>query len=109
MRRAQRPFAMPPPLSVWPRDLPRTRLKADACERYRETIEKRVQTASSDDEAIPTAKENLYFSAPPTASGFSLMRQDGKEIYRWFKAEARPAPMDKPVLPCSQGLIVNAG
>jgi hypothetical protein len=33
MRRAQRPFAMPPPLSVWPSDLPRTHLKADTCER----------------------------------------------------------------------------
>ncbi len=53
-----------------------------------QTIEKRTHTASSDDEAIRTAKENLRHSAPPTASGFSLMRQDGKEICRWFKTDA---------------------
>jgi len=52
-------------------------------------IEKRTHTAGSDDEAIRTAKENLQFSAPPTASGFSLTRADGKEIYRWFKAAAQ--------------------
>jgi hypothetical protein len=31
-------------------------------------IEKRTHTAGSDDEAIRSAKENLQFSAPPTAS-----------------------------------------
>jgi len=55
------------------------------------TIEKRTQTASSDYEAIRTAKENLQHSAPPTASGFLLMRQNGAEIYRWFKTEADSA------------------
>ena len=28
-------------------------------------------------------------SMPPTASGFSLRKQDGKEIYRWFKPVAQ--------------------
>ena len=93
MRQAQRPFAMPPPPSVWPSDLPRTHLKAPHANGIAKTIEKRMHTASSDDEAIRTAKENLHFSAPPTASGFLLVRQD--EIDRWFKAEARTAPMDK--------------
>ncbi len=59
------------------------------------TIEKRMHTASSDDEAIRTAKENLHFSAPPTASGFSLRRQDGKEIRRWFKMETKNANRPK--------------
>ena len=54
-------------------------------------IEKRVHTASSDLEAIRTMKENLHISAP-TASGFTLRRKDGAEIYRWFKTdEARNA------------------
>ena len=51
-------------------------------------IERRTLSAHSDDEAIRIAKENLKLSAPPTASGFALRKQDGKEIYRWFKPEA---------------------
>jgi hypothetical protein len=51
------------------------------------TIEKRTHTAPSDLEAIRTVKENLHISAP-TASGFSLRRRDGMEIYRWFKTDA---------------------
>jgi hypothetical protein len=50
-------------------------------------IEKRTHTARSDLEAIRTVKENLHISAP-TASGFSLRRKDGMEIYRWFKIDA---------------------
>ncbi len=50
-------------------------------------IEKRAHT---DLEAIRTIKENLHISAP-TASGFSLRRKDGAEIYRWFKTEAQSA------------------
>ena len=42
------------------------------------TIEKRMHTASSDDEAIRTAKENLHFSAPPTASWF-LAEEAGRQ------------------------------
>jgi hypothetical protein len=53
-------------------------------------IEKRAHTASSDLEAIRTIKENFHISAP-TASGFSLRRKDGAEIYRWFKTEAQSA------------------
>jgi hypothetical protein len=52
-------------------------------------IEKRTLAARADDEAIRIAKENLKLSAPPTASGFSLRNQDGKEIYRWFKPVAQ--------------------
>jgi hypothetical protein len=52
-------------------------------------IEKRTLNAPSDDEAVRIAKENLKLSAPPTASGFSLRRQDGKQIYRWFKLVAQ--------------------
>jgi len=55
------------------------------------TIEKRTQTSSSDNEAIRTAKENLQHSAPPNASGFLLRRQNGAEIYRWFKTEVDSA------------------
>jgi hypothetical protein len=51
------------------------------------TIERRTHTARSDLEAIRTVKENLHISAP-TASGFSLRRRDGMEIYRWFKTDA---------------------
>ncbi len=51
------------------------------------TIERRPHTAGSDAEAILTAKEKLRHSAPPTASGFSLRRHDGSEIYRWLKTE----------------------
>jgi hypothetical protein len=50
-------------------------------------IAKRTHTAPSDLEAIRTAKENLRISAP-TASGFSLRRKDGREIYRWFKTDS---------------------
>lgn len=50
-------------------------------------MEKRAHTASSDLEAIRIIKENFRISAP-TASGFSLRRKDGAEIYRWFKMEA---------------------
>jgi hypothetical protein len=50
-------------------------------------IEKRSHTARSDLEAIRTVKDNLHRSAP-TASGFSLRRRDGMEIYRWFKTDA---------------------
>jgi hypothetical protein len=53
-------------------------------------IEKRAHTARSDLEAIRIVKENFHVSAP-TASGFSLRRKDGAEIYRWFKTEARSA------------------
>ena len=53
------------------------------------TIDKRVLAARSDNEAIRIAKENLKFSVPPTASGFSLRKQDDKEIYRWFKPETQ--------------------
>ena len=52
-------------------------------------IEKRTLDAPSDDEAVRIAKENLKLSAPPTASGFSLRGQDGKQIYRWFKLVAQ--------------------
>jgi hypothetical protein len=47
-------------------------------------IEKRTHTAGSDLEAVRIFKENFHISAP-TASGFSLSRKDGMEIYRWFK------------------------
>jgi hypothetical protein len=51
----------------------------------------RAHTASSDLEAIRTIKENFHIFAP-TASGFTLRRKDGAEIYRWFKTdEARNA------------------
>jgi hypothetical protein len=49
----------------------------------------RAQAASSDFEAIRIVKENFHVSAPPTASGFSLRRRDGMEIYRWFKTDAQ--------------------
>jgi hypothetical protein len=49
-----------------------------------------AHTASSDLEAIRTLKENFHIFAP-TASGFSLRRKDGAEIYRWFKTEAQSA------------------
>jgi hypothetical protein len=52
-------------------------------------IDKRTLGARSDDEAIRTAKETLKLCAPPTASGFLLRKQDGKEIYRWFKPVAQ--------------------
>jgi hypothetical protein len=42
----------------------------------------------SDDEAIRTAKENLRNAPPPNAYGFSLTRQDGTEVFRWFNIEA---------------------
>jgi hypothetical protein len=57
-------------------------------------IEKRVHSANSDLEAIRILKENFHISAP-TASGFSLRRKDGKEIYRWFKTEARSTNKDR--------------
>lgn len=47
-------------------------------------IEKRTHTARSELEAIRVVKESFHISAP-TASGFSLRRKDGREIYRWFK------------------------
>jgi hypothetical protein len=50
-------------------------------------IEKRTHTARSDMEAIERVKKNFHISAP-TASGFSLRRKDGMEIYRWFKPDA---------------------
>lgn len=49
-------------------------------------IEKRTHSARSDLEAIRVVKESFQISAP-TASGFSLRRKDGREIYRWFKTD----------------------
>ena len=49
-------------------------------------VEKRVHTARSDVEAIHRVKETFSISAP-TASGFSLRRKDGMEIYRWFMVD----------------------
>jgi hypothetical protein len=49
-------------------------------------IEKWTHTAGSDFEAIRIAKQDFRISAP-TASGFSLRRRDGMEIYRWFKMD----------------------
>ena len=51
------------------------------------TIERRIHTARSDVEAIQTVKQSFHISAP-VASGFSLRRKDGMEIYRWFKADS---------------------
>jgi hypothetical protein len=51
-------------------------------------IEKRTHTARSDIEAIERVKHSFNISAP-TASGFSLRRKDGMEIYRWFKPDAQ--------------------
>ena len=51
------------------------------------TIERRTYSAPSDLEAIRRVKETFHISAP-TASGFSLRRRDGMEIYRWFKTGA---------------------
>jgi len=48
-------------------------------------IDKRIHTAGSD-----LVKENFLISAP-TASGFSLRRRDGMEIYRWFKTDTDSA------------------
>jgi hypothetical protein len=56
----------------------------------REVIENRTHTAQSDLEAIRIVKENFRISAP-TASGFSLRRKDGAEIYRWFRTETHSA------------------
>jgi hypothetical protein len=41
----------------------------------------------TDLEAIRLVKE-IFDISTPTASGFSLRRLDGMEIYRWFRAEA---------------------
>jgi hypothetical protein len=53
-------------------------------------IEKRVHTARSDVKEIEHLKKNFSTSAP-TASGFLLKRNNGTEIYRWFKPEAKSA------------------
>ena len=52
------------------------------------TIERRTESAASDLEAIRSVKEIFDVSAP-AASGFSLRRKDGTEIYRWFKDRRR--------------------
>jgi hypothetical protein len=53
-------------------------------------IKTRTHAASSDLEAIRIVKENFRISAP-NASGFSLRRRDGMEIYRWFKTDTDSA------------------
>ena len=51
------------------------------------TIERRTHSAASDLEAIRSVGQNFDISTP-AASGFSLRRKDGREIYRWFKTDA---------------------
>ena len=47
-------------------------------------IDNRVHAGTSIEEAIRTAKENLFNSPPPNAHGFSLSDNDGVEVHRWF-------------------------